>query len=265
MNKLIFNKEKYLIELSSPKQDSQTLIEDLEKYKIKYNKVFESGNCVCLTDNPMGYLAFQGTELIEVLQLPVEEDQVMIHLNTFHTKKDLDNILNTCIDLGINKILVISGDGSERLPRLQSFELGFKSKVSITSVELIEYIRKEYQDAFLLGVAFNQYEPENFEFEKLDLKIEAGAEFIITQPVIGDDHVINKLRQNYNISVFIEVWMSKNLNLLSNCIGYDLPDDVSYAPLEHLENIQNMYPEYGIYLAFLGFKTQFDLIMNSKK
>ena len=263
MNKIISNK-KYLIELSSPKQDSKTLIEDMEKYRIKYNKIMDSGNCVCLTDNPMGHIAFQGTELIEVLQLPVEEDQVMIHLNTFHTKKDLENILNSCIDLGINKILVISGDGSERLPRLQPDELDFKTKISITAVELIEYIKKEYQDAFILGVAFNQYEPENFEFKKLDLKIKAGADFIITQPVIRDDHVINKLRQNFDLPVFIEVWMSKNLNLLSNCIGYDLPDDISYDPLNNLENIQNKYPEYGIYLAFLGFKTQFDLIRNIK-
>ena len=264
MDKLVSNK-KYLIELSSLKQDAPDLLDKLDIYKIKYNKIIDSGNCVCLTDNPMGHLAFQGTELIEVLQLPVEEDQVMIHLNTFHTKNDLDNILNSCIELGISKILVISGDGSERLPRLQPYELCFNTKASITAVELIKYIIKEYQDAFTLGVAFNQYEPENFEFEKLQLKIKAGAEFIITQPVIGDDHIINKLRQNYNIPVFIEVWMSKNLSLLSNCIGYDLPTEISYDPLVHLENIQNIYPEYGIYLAFLGFKTQFDLIRNIKK
>ena len=45
MNKIISNK-KYMIELSSPKQDSQNLIENLEKYKIKYNKIIDSGNCL---------------------------------------------------------------------------------------------------------------------------------------------------------------------------------------------------------------------------
>lgn len=257
--------KKYLIELSSPKQDSQNLPEDLEKYKEKYNKIIDSGNCVCLTDNPMGHLAFQGTELIEVLQLPVEEDRVMIHLNAFHTKDDLDKILNSCIDLGIKNILVISGDGSERLPRLQPEELGFKIKSSITSIELIEYIKKEYQDSFVIGAAFNQYEPENFEFEKLQLKIKAGAGFIITQPVINNESIIAKIRQKYKIPIFIEVWMSKNLGLLSNCIGYDLPDDTSYDPLEHLKYIENLNSEYGIYLAFLSFKSQFELIKDIKK
>ena len=35
----------------------------------------------------------------------------MIHLNTFHTKENLDEILNTCIDKGIKYLLIVSGDG----------------------------------------------------------------------------------------------------------------------------------------------------------
>jgi hypothetical protein len=48
----------------------------------------------------MGHLAFQGTELINVLQLPVEKDQAMMYLNVFHTKYYLKKILDTYIEQG---------------------------------------------------------------------------------------------------------------------------------------------------------------------
>ena len=149
----------YHVEVLPPKQDSEKLEKDLEIFSNKYLRVMGSGYCVCITDNAMGLLSFQGTEMIEELDLPVIPEQVMIHLTTFHTKDDLDNILDICKTKGIRYLLIITGDGSERLPKLKPSDVSATDVESVTSVELLKYINREYPDTFVLGVAFNPYEP----------------------------------------------------------------------------------------------------------
>jgi methylenetetrahydrofolate reductase (NADPH) len=149
----------YHVEVLPPKQDSTKLLIDLDLFKEKYLRVLQSGYCVCITDNAMGLMAFQGHEIIEEMKLPVHPNQVMIHLNTFHTKTDLDNILESCKNLNIESLLIITGDGSDRLPKLQPSDIGEYEVEAVTSVELLRYIRRSYPDTFVLGVAFNPYEP----------------------------------------------------------------------------------------------------------
>jgi len=256
----------YHVEILPPKQDSEKLEKDLETFSVKYERVRESGYCACITDNAMGLLAFQGTEMIEELELPVEPEQVMIHLNTFHTKEDLDNILDTCKAKGIKYLLIITGDGSDRLPKLQPSDIGAKGVESVTSVELLKYIGEEYPDQFILGVAFNPYEPEDHEFEKMERKMKAGATFIITQPLIEKNEVVDKLLAKYpDIPVIVEAWMSKKLHLLSEAVGYEIPEDTAFDPIETLKMLHRLYPGCGIYLSLLGFKTQYDLINDTWK
>lgn len=252
----------YHVEILPPKQDSEKLDADLELFAEKYNRVLENGYCACITDNAMGRLSFQGTEIIEELGLDADPEQVMIHLNTFHTKKDLHNILDSCRSLGLKYILVVSGDGSERLPKLEPSDVGAEGVVkSVTSVELIKYIKEEYPDTFVLGVAFNPYEPVDHEFEKLKRKIDAGASFIITQPVIKKNDIIDELLKAYpDIPVFVEAWMSRKLQLLSDAVGYEIPQDPGFEPIETLRLLHRIYPACGIYLSLLGFKTQFEII-----
>lgn len=255
----------YHVELLPPKQDSEKLEADLELFAQKYNRVMESGFCACITDNAMGHLSFQGTEMIEELELDVNPEQVMIHLNTFHTKEDLHNILDICKSRGIKYLLVISGDGSERLPRLQPADVRAAGIVeSVTSVELLKYIKEEYPDTFVLGVAFNPYEPPEHEFEKLQRKLEAGAEFIITQPIIEKNKLVDELLLKHNgIPVFIEAWMSKKISLLSEAVGYEIPENTQFDPIETLKELHKLYPSVGVYLSLLGFKTQYPLIKDT--
>ena len=255
----------YHVEILPPKQDSEKLEADLELFAEKYNKVMESGYCACITDNAMGLLAFQGTEIIEELGLDVHPEQVMIHLNTFHTKQDLHNILDTCKSLGIKYLLVISGDGSDRLPKLQSSDVRADGVVeSVTSVELLKYIKEEYPDTFVLGVAFNPYEPPEHEFEKLQRKFKAGASFIITQPIIKKNNIVDELLEKYqDVPIFIEAWMSKKLYLLSDAVGYEIPEDTEFNPVETLKMLHKLYPACGAYLSILGFKTQYHLIKDT--
>ncbi|HEY5563032.1 MAG TPA: methylenetetrahydrofolate reductase [Clostridiaceae bacterium] len=251
----------YHVEILSPKQDSEKLEADLEVFGQKYNRVIESGYCVCITDNPMGYLAFQGTEIIEELGLTVYPEQVMIHLNTFHTKENLNNILDACKSIGIKYLLIISGDGSERLPKLQPSDIGAKGVESVTSVELLKYIKDEYPDTFTLGVAFNPYEPPEHEFDKLQRKFNAGASFIVTQPIIEKNNIVDELLEKYpDVHVIVEAWMSKRLYLLSDAVGYEIPEDTQFDPIETLKMLHKIYPACGVYLSILGFKTQYHLL-----
>ena len=248
------------VEIIPPKQDSEKLESDLKLFASKLDRVMESGFTASLTDNAMGLLAFQGHECIEELGLSIRPDQILIHLNTFHTKKNLDEILSSCLRLGIRSVLAISGDGSMRLPKLRPSDLGISGTAAVTSVELIRYIRARYP-AFRVGVAFNPYEPEKHEFEKLDRKLAAGASFVITQPIIEQNAVIDRLLREYPaLPVTIEAWMSKKLYLLSDVVGYPIPEDAAYDPMATLMQLRRVYPQCGFYLSLLGFKTQYPLI-----
>ncbi len=246
------------IEILTPKQNSQKLDADLERFADKYTKVIEAGYVACITDNPMGMLSFQATEVIPEFDLPVEPEQLVIHLNTFHTRKGLDEILTNAANMGAKYLLTISGDGSERLPKLTPESIGLDCN-TVTSVELMKYINREYPGQFSCGVAFNPYEPAEHELERMKRKLDAGAEYIITQPVIGKDPAIEDLKP-FNIPIIIDAWMSKKLHLLSECVGYEIPEDTPYDPLENLKSLQNNYPGSGLYLALLGFKTQYPIL-----
>lgn len=248
------HQHKHHIEILTPKQNSEKLDEDLESFGNKYSKVLEFGHIASITDNPMGHLSFQATEVIPELGLPVKPDQLLIHLNTFHTKDALDEILKKAIEIGARYLLAITGDGNERLPKLSPASIGFNGN-SVTSVELMKYIAKEYPGKFVCGVAFNPYEPLDHEMEKMHRKMDAGATFIITQPVIAKHDAVDQLRQ-FKVPVIVDAWMSKKIHLLSECVGYEIPENTPYDPIANLRELKKNYPDFGLYLALLGFKTQ---------
>ena len=248
------------VEIIPPKQDSGKLEEDLELFASKFERVMESGVTAALTDNAMGLLAFQGHECITELGLRARPDQVLIHLNTFHTKQNLDDILDSCEKLGITSILAISGDGSPRLPKLRPADVEAEGTASVTSVELTRYIRKHYP-SFEVGVAINPYEPVTHEFEKLKRKLDAGASFVITQPIIEQNAVVDRLLAEHPaLPVTVEAWMSKKLFLLSDVVGYPIPEDAAFDPIGTLTELIGLYPGCGFYLSLLGFKTQYPTI-----
>jgi len=250
----------YHVEILPPKQNSEKLEADLAAFADKFNRVMDSGYCACITDNAMGLLAFQGHETIEHLNLRVLPEQVLLHLNTFHSKRDLDAMLAQCTEMGFRYLLVLSGDGSERLPKLSPSDLNLSGTAAVTSVELTAYIRAHYPH-FVTGVAFNPYEPAEEEFAKMDRKLAAGASFIITQPIIDENAIVLELLEKHpSIPVIVEAWMTKKLHLLSDVVGYQIPENTEFDPLATLEDLHRWFPECGAYLSLLGFKTQYPVI-----
>lgn len=246
------------VELQTPKRSSEDIEKDLATFDDKYRKVIAAGWIVCITDNPMGLLSYGAMETIELLGLPVHPEQLVVHLNTFHPKAELDAILGTFRAAGGKYLLAVSGDGNQRLHRLEPAEVGTDA-ATVTSVELLKYIDREYPGQFISGVAFNPYEPQDAELEKMKRKVDAGAQFIITQPIIGKDDRLEGLRP-FGLPVILDAWMSKKLHLLSECVGHEIPEGTPYDPIENLKELRRNYPDYGLYLAILGFKTQYPVL-----
>jgi methylenetetrahydrofolate reductase (NADPH) len=208
----------------------------------------------------LGNLHFTSLEVIEYDELEVRPQQFLLHLNTFHRKADLDGLLSQADEWGVQNILCISGDGGHRLPRLEPKDLRIDAK-TVTSVELLRYIESVLPGRFNLGVAFNQYEPPEHELRKLDDKLEAGARFVVTQPVLGEDEGIRNLLSRA-LPVYLGVWMSRNASLLEECVGYPVDGLVAgYDPVRGLRLLQDLYSPAGYYLSLLSFKGSWEAIL----
>ncbi len=173
--------EYVLAELLTPELSNPDIEKEIEKFGQRFHNYYNAGFAISLPDNPMGNLRFTATEVMEFLELPAE--RVIIHLNTFHRKQDLDQMIESSINLGVQNLMLISGDGNPKLHRLEENELGCEPTPigAATSIELLKYIHREYPGKFHCGVAFNPYEEHDFEFGKMDKKVDAGAEFVGTQ------------------------------------------------------------------------------------
>ncbi|MBN2353398.1 MAG: methylenetetrahydrofolate reductase [Spirochaetales bacterium] len=271
--------DKHLIELVAPKQDSQDLEMDFSKFTDRYTLFLENDKVVCITDNPLGHLSFMAPEIIDFLELPVKADNLIVHLNTFHRKtdepcdpsreqneQDLDVLLRHALTLGVKYLLCVSGDGCRRFPRLRPEDLGCDPETirTVTSVQLMEYIQKRYPGRFTCGVAFNQYEPAKDEMEKLERKLEAGASFVITQPVAvngeSDGRIATanenlermlKFAGGHDLQAILAAWMSKKLScLIPECVGYDI-DFGDFDPWDNLKGLRRLYPGCKLYISMI--------------
>jgi methylenetetrahydrofolate reductase (NADPH) len=250
---MLFDDAAYVIELLTPKQSDENFEAKLEEFARRYYTVLERGAVVSICDNPMGKLRFAALEVAEFLGLPFHPERTLLHLNSFHRKEDFDAFLGEARDRGIRHLLAVSGDGGPRLPRLEPSQLGIEGK-TVTSVEILRYVEREHPGFFTCGVAFNQYEPLEDERDKLRRKLDAGAQFVITQPVLGNDSIVQELRP-VGVPVFVGAWMSKKIDPLCECVGVRKPAASFYDPVENLRRVHEGYPGFGIYLAQLGFKT----------
>jgi methylenetetrahydrofolate reductase (NADPH) len=242
----------YLIELLTPRQSDLDFEVRLEKFRERYRRILDYGAVVTIPDNPLGNLHFTAMETVDFLGLPLDPERTLLHLNTFHRKTDLDAFLDAAQASGLKHLLVVSGDGGPRLPKLEPGDLGSHAK-SVTSVELLEYVTRRHPGVFRCGVAFNQYEPVEDELRKLGRKIEAGARFIVTQPAIGRDKVVSELIGS-RLPVWVGAWMSKRIDLLAECVGLRQLDAAAYDPAANLEVLHRSYPSFGIYLAQMPFR-----------
>ena len=193
----------YLVELLSPKRSADAQIEILlDRFAERFRRIMDAGCGISIPDNPMGQPRLGALESIYLRDLSVDPEKVLMNLNTFHTKSDLDGLLEKAAKANLKYILVIRGDGGPLLPKLDAQSIGGKLSVA-TSIDLIRYINKEYSGQFVTGAAFNPYKPMPFELNRMKQKIDAGAKYVVTQPIIGKDENVDRLKE-FNIAVVVE-------------------------------------------------------------
>jgi methylenetetrahydrofolate reductase (NADPH) len=246
----------YLVEMLTPKlipaPDTQGAI---NVFAERYYRVLDAGVGTSVPDNPMGQPRFSLVDMIEQADLPVRPEKTVMNLNTFHTKEALDTLLQKAAQRGIRYLLVVRGDGGPKLSQLDPHSIGGAKNVA-AATDLLQHINSAYAGQFITGCAYNQYNPMPFEFDRLKKKIEAGARFVITQPVMGKDPNIDALFA-FGLPVVIEAWMSQNIDLLLKSIRKEKDERAhGYDPIKNLSILHEVYPDSCIYLSMLGFKKE---------
>jgi methylenetetrahydrofolate reductase (NADPH) len=251
----------YLIEILTQKR---TTLEDAKTgmhiFAERYCRIIDSGCGISVPDNPMGQPRFSLLEAVEFCGLDVHPDRTVMNLNTFHTKEELDDRLKRAADVGLKYLLIIRGDGGPELQRLDPTSIGAQGNI-VTTMELLTYINAEYAGVFTTGAAYNQYSRIHFETDRLRKKIDAGAKFVITQPVIGRDPNISLLR-DLNTPVVVEAWMSRNVDLLFRSVRAEKDERAEgYDPARNLNTLHEAYPETCVYLSMLGYRQEWKPVL----
>jgi methylenetetrahydrofolate reductase (NADPH) len=251
----------YLIEILTPlKSDQENVRANMERFAERYRRILDAGCGVSIPDNPMGRPRYSALEAIENCGLAINPQRMVMNLNTFHTKEELDAVLNRASELGVKYLLVIRGDGGPDLPALDPQHIGGRKSVA-TSIDLIRYINTAHANIFIAGAAFNPYKPIDFETRHLQEKIAAGAKFVITQPIVGRDPNVDGL-ENLGIPVVIEAWMSKNIDLLYKSVGKKTDGSAeAYDPVKNLNTLHEAYPQNCVYLSMLSFTEDWKRIL----
>lgn len=266
MTERLFADSPYLIELLTPSQAVLDLEAALKRFAERCARILACGCLVSIPDNPLGRLHFTALETLAYLGLEVAPERLLVHLNTFHRRADLDELLAGLEALGVRNLLCVSGDGSSRLPKLEPEDLGCRTK-AVTSVELLSHIRARHP-SFRLGAAYNPYEPAEHELDKLKRKQEAGAEFLITQPLIAGSAAADlyTLPPDCPARFIPGAWLSDNLALLADCLGIpaeSLP--AVYDGRRNLQLLERRYPEKPLYLSLLSFKQDWRALLPNLK
>jgi hypothetical protein len=251
----------YLIEILTPKRLPQDPIQEkMNLFGERCRRIMDSGCGVTIPDNPMGQPRYSVPQVIDSCSLPVDPKKTIMNLNTFHTKEELDGLLRAASNVGLKYLLIVRGDGGPALPKLEPASIGGEKNIT-TSIDLLRYINGEYSGVFVTGAAFNQYNQIPFETNRLKEKIDAGAKFVITQPVIGKDPNVDLLKE-FSVPVIVEAWMSANVDLLYKSVRKEKDERAEgYDPVKNLAVLHDAYPESCVYLSMLSFKQDWKTLL----
>ncbi len=243
----------YIVELLTPKRSDGNHIDGhLDKFAQRYHRIIDAGCGLSIPDNPMGQPRMGALESLDAMGLPILPEKVIMNLNTFHTKDELDRLLRRAADSGLKHILVVRGDGGPLLSKLDPKEIGGEKSVA-TSIDLIAYIHRAYAGRFITAAAFNPYKPLRIELERMRQKIAAGAAYAVTQPIVARNTGVDQLL-SLNIPVVVEAWMSTNIGLFNKSVGRQESGQAdAFDPVANLKSLHNHYPESCVYLSMLSF------------
>jgi len=132
---------------------------------------------------------------------------VMAHQTCIgHTKNEIKEILEQYKNIGVQNVLALRGD----IPQGQEESFVFPPDGCRYASELVEFIRSSFGDWFSIGVAaYPEGHPESPDLDT-DLKffkrkVDAGAEFAITQMFFDNRYFYNFMDRLHKIGVGIPV------------------------------------------------------------
>ena len=131
----------YIVELLSPKRsiEGQVVEQHLDRFADRYQRIMNAGLGLSIPDNPMGQPRMGALESIGLKKLQLNSNRIVMNLNTFHTRSELDEMLKKAVAAKLKYILVVRGDGGPLLSKLDPKSIGGTRSVA-TSIDLIRYI-----------------------------------------------------------------------------------------------------------------------------
>jgi methylenetetrahydrofolate reductase (NADPH) len=253
----------YLIEILTPARSPEDKVAGLlDRFADRCRRVIDSGCGISIPDNPMGRPRYSAFECFEATGYWPAPEKIVLNLNTFHSKDELDAILRRAAEFGIRNLLIVRGDGGPKLPRLDPLSVGGTYNIA-TTMDLLKYIKAEYGGQFVTGAAFNPYKPMPLELERAREKLEAGADFMITQPLLGKNEDVDSLRRICD-DVIVEAWMSTKIELFYKSVGrMTMEEPNSYDPIKNLSELHHAYPDSCVYLSMVSFDQDWQLLLPS--
>ncbi len=122
------------------------------------------------------------------------------------TLKDIDGVLENFAGHGIENVLALRGDRPSNQPEPpEGWFPDFKN-----AVDLLRHLRKQFGNTFSLGCAgYPEKHPESPDFEtdlrRLKEKVDAGADFIITQLYFDNEHFFRFVKRCREIGITVPI------------------------------------------------------------
>lgn len=248
-NKLKEKKFVITVEISPPKGiDVTKTIEEARKLK-------GVADALNITDSPMANMRMSPIALAHILQ-----DHLNIETIFHLTCRDrnligLQSELLGAYALGVRNILALTGDNPSLGDTPQA-----RGVYDVDSVGLLKIIKAlnsgfdyngnklDYPTSFCAGTTANPNDLRDEAIEKLHVKVEAGAEFIQTQPVYDEEILFKFLDKvkDLKVPVLVGILPLKSykmaLRLMEKVPGIEIPEKV-------LKRLQQGGKEEGINLS----------------
>ncbi|MCD6235911.1 MAG: methylenetetrahydrofolate reductase C-terminal domain-containing protein [Thaumarchaeota archaeon] len=225
-----------------------------------------------IPDNPLGTLHIEASSFAAYLKNKTNAE-LMVHV----TCRDLNRLALKSRILGLHLIkaehvLALTGDhlsmGGERYSTgvfdLDSMRLIYLTRL-LSDYGVDEMGKKiEEKPRLQVGAGLNPYIPLEIEASRISRKLEAGAEFFVTQLVFEKDPVENVLRKilelRENVPVFVSflLYEPERIRKLLKLMGIpavELPETVEKLAEKYLEvfaELRKIGVPLGVYVSTLG-------------
>ena len=192
------------------------------------------------------------------------EFEMMPHLTCFgHSKDEIASILERFASSGFKNIMALRGDPPKGETTFVPHPDGFKH-----ANELIEFIRKNYSDFGIGCAGYPEKHPEaktlDEDIDNLKRKIDAGADFIVTQMFFENSHFYNFVDKCRSVGIdkpiiagLLPALSLKQVMNFKNMCSTEIPEKL-------VEQLANAPEQDGAKIGLEWAQTQIEDLMNRK-